>query len=158
MSRQAQLWKVCLVWVIMCLAVSSIAGWVTGHNIESWYVHLVKPSYNPPAWLFGPVWTILYIMIGISGGLLWHERCQRVLTWWSYIIQLMLNFAWSFIFFGAHAMGWALLDIVLLWLMILVTIILAYQHRPVVSWLLLPYWLWVSFAAVLNSAIYALNN
>ncbi len=153
----SKLWKPCLAWVVICLVVSWVAGWVTGHNIESWYVHLVKPAYNPPAWVFAPVWTILYILIGISGGLLWAERQQRPLTWWIYIAQLVLNFAWSFIFFGAHAVGLALADIVVLWLMVLATIILAYQHRPVVSWLLLPYWLWVSFAAMLNSALYALN-
>lgn len=157
-ANQKSIWKPCLVWVVICLAISAIAGWVTGHNIESWYIHLVKPAYNPPSWVFAPVWTVLYIMIGISGGLLWRERQLSPLTWWCYIVQLVFNFAWSFIFFGAHAIGWALADIIVLWLMILTTLILAYQHKPVVSWMLLPYWLWVSFAAILNSSIYALNS
>lgn len=147
----------CIIWIVICLAISGLAGWVTSHNINPWYINLQKPSFNPPAWLFAPVWTVLYIMIGISGGLLWLSRKQNTLAFAFYIIQLALNFAWSFVFFGAHQTGWAAIEILVLLVFILLTIIYSYRTSKYAAWLLMPYFAWVCFASILNISIWYLN-
>ena len=122
-----------------------------------WYAGLKKPSFAPPNWLFGVVWTPLYVMIAIAGWLLWERgRGSVAMTLW--FVQLALNAAWSWIFFGLHAMGAALVEIVVLWLAIGATIVTARRGSPAAAWLLLPYWAWVAFAAVLNFAYWQLNR
>ncbi len=147
----------CLAFVVLCLAISSISGWVTAHNVNDWYATLIQPSYSPPNWVFGPVWTVLYIMIGIAGGLLWVQRKSHPWAFRWYIVQLIINFAWSFVFFGAELIGWALLDICLLWASILITIICAYRANRWAAFLLMPYFMWVSFAVTLNASLFYLN-
>ena len=100
-----QLFFSCLFWVVLCLIISSFAGWVTNHNIADWFTQIQKPSFNPPSWVFAPVWICLYIMIGIAGGILWTMRVEYPAVFYVYLIQLVLNFAWSFIFFGGHQIG-----------------------------------------------------
>lgn len=158
MTSQRNTVLACISGVIICLVISSLAGWITGHNINDWYVYLHKPTFNPPSWVFAPVWTVLYVMIGISGGFLWCHRKQFPLLFLLYLIQLFFNFLWSFVFFGMHQIGWAVVDIVLLWLSLLWALILAYSRVRGVFWLLLPYFLWVSFASFLNFCIWQLNR
>jgi len=122
-----------------------------------WYAGLKKPAFAPPNWLFGVVWTPLYVMIAVAGWLLWERgRVSVAMTLW--FVQLTLNAAWSWIFFGLHAMGAALMEIVVLWLAIGATIVTARRVSPATAWLLLPYWAWVAFAAVLNFAYWQLNR
>ncbi len=121
-----------------------------------WYAALAKPSWNPPNWLFGPVWTVLYAMIAVSGWLVWQQEHNR-LALSLYAVQLVLNAAWSWLFFGRHAIGLALADIVLLLLAIVATIVLFWPLSRLAAGLLVPYALWVAFATALNAAIWRLN-
>jgi tryptophan-rich sensory protein len=120
------------------------------------YLALDRPAWAPPSWLFGPVWTVLYAMIAVSGWLAWRRAgWSTALTVWA--VQLGLNAAWTPIFFGAGRYGLALVDIVVLWLLIAATIALFWRISKPAASLLVPYWAWVSFATSLNAAIWALN-
>lgn len=145
--------------LLITVGVGALAGIATATNISSWYVHITKPSFNPPNGLFGPVWTVLYILMGISLYLIWKLPAtpQRATALRFFTIQLILNFIWSFIFFYFHQIGLALADIVLLWFFILPTIILFSKLNKPAAWLLVPYISWVSFATILNAAIFRLN-
>lgn len=147
----------CLTWIVICLVISGLAGWVTESNIPQWYAHIQKPSFNPPAWVFGPVWTILYIMIGTSGGILWHQKSQLKLAFSFYLTQLILNFCWSFIFFGAHKIGWALLDMTFLIIFVALTIACSFKKSKAAALLLMPYLAWLVFAFVLNFTLWKIN-
>ncbi len=123
-----------------------------------WFEGLAKPSWNPPNWLFGPVWTLLYIAMAVAGWLVWKrsgERATPVLGLW--FVQLALNAAWSWLFFGLHRPPLALVDIVALLACIVAFAILARRVSPVSSWLFVPYVLWVAFATALNATIWRLN-
>lgn len=124
-----------------------------------WYAALEKPPWNPPAWIFGPVWTVLYVLIAVAGHWLWLRRDQpgarAALALWT--VQLVLNALWSWIFFGLHRMGLALAELGLLWLAILATILAARRVRPLAAGLLIPYLVWVSFAWFLNLTLWNLN-
>ena len=121
-----------------------------------WYLALTKPSFNPPGWVFGPVWTALYVMIAVAGWRLWHaaEAGLARTMWW---LQLLLNFSWSPAFFAAHQIGAALAIIVVLLITIVSMIALTWRQDRITSLLLVPYAAWVAFATVLNAAIYQLN-
>jgi benzodiazapine receptor len=150
-----------LVSLLIVLAIGAVAGLVTAPQIAGWYSTLVKPPYNPPAWLFAPVWSALYVLIAIAAYLVWQRRdnSTNYLTARAvYIIQLLLNFSWSIVFFGFHSIIGGLLIIILLWMMILLTIRWFGKFSKATGWLLLPYFLWVSFAAILNYSIYTLNR
>ncbi len=121
-----------------------------------WHAALIKPSWNPPNWLFGPVWTVLYIMIGVSGWLVW-QRAGLGAAMGLYAVQLLLNAAWSWLFFGRHAIGLALVDIVVLLAAIVATIAAFWPISSVAAGLLVPYALWVAFATALNASIWRLN-
>ena len=121
-----------------------------------WYESLRKPSLNPPNWVFGPVWTLLYLCIGISATWVWKETQQiRYLVPW--LIQLALNSAWTWIFFGLHRPDLAFIEIRILWAAILINLIVFLRVHPRAAYLLIPYLLWVSFASFLNWRIWALN-
>lgn len=154
---QLKLLLTCLLWVICCLIISGLSGWVSVSHIAGWYQTLNQPSFSPPSWVFGPVWTALYITIGIAGGLLWQKRRQDPLLFLGFSLQLAFNFLWSFIFFVAESIVWALVDILALWVSLLCLIVLLARKRKNIAWLLSPYFLWVSFAAILNYAIWHLN-
>lgn len=146
--------------IVITLSIGIVAGLCTQPQIATWYVFLKKPAFNPPNWLFGPVWTILYIMIGISAYLVWQKRSHSVSyvnAQYIYFLQLLLNFSWSIIFFGMHQILPALIIILLLWFSIILTIIFFGKISKAAAWLLVPYLLWVSFASVLNFAIFRLN-
>jgi translocator protein len=142
------------------LAVGAVAGLFTKPEIDGWYKALNKPDWQPPSWVFGPVWTLLYVLMGIAFYLVWRsnaaESRKRVaMTLW--IIQLVFNFFWSFIFFRQHQLDWALGEIIVLWFFILMTIFAFARISRLAAWLLVPYISWVSFASLLTYAIYQLN-
>ena len=148
-----------IVAVSLPLAVGSIAGLFTSSSVKGWFITLNKPSFNPPGWLFAPVWTILYILMGIAFYIIWNKDVDASLkrkAMLFYFAQLVLNFCWSFIFFYAKQPGWAVVDIVLLWILIIGTIYWFSKISKPAAWLLVPYILWVSFATVLNFAIWIL--
>jgi benzodiazapine receptor len=123
---------------------------------DAWYDALMKPSFNPPNWIFPIAWTPLYVMIAIAGWLLWLRAPRSpAMTLW--LVQLALNAAWTWLFFGRHEIGAALADIGLLWLAIGATTIAAWRHARAAAWLLVPYWAWVTFATALNAEFWRLN-
>jgi benzodiazapine receptor len=143
----------------LCFAVAAAGGAVTATSVGSWYAGLAKPSFNPPDWLFGPVWTVLYVMIAVAGWRVWCRRgesgARGALVAWG--VQLALNLGWSFVFFGARLIGAALLEIVALLAAIVVAAILAWRIDRVAGALLVPYIAWVGFAALLNASLWRLN-
>lgn len=145
--------------LIIPLSVGAVAGMFTSQAVPAWYASLNRPSFSPPNWVFGPVWTSLYILLGISFFLIWKEspsqqRNRAIIVFAS---QMLLNFAWSFIFFYFNMIGIALLEIILLWVNIAVMIYLFYKLKPLAAYLNIPYLLWVSFATILNAGYYFLN-
>jgi len=145
--------------IALCVLLGSVGGLVTVNEIPNWYATLNKPSFNPPNWLFGPVWTTLYVLMGISVYLIWKQPVskERNKALQLFILQFILNFCWSFIFFGLHATGWALIEMITLWILILLSILYFAKHSKTAAWLLVPYISWVSFALLLNAAIWKLN-
>ena len=145
--------------IALTLMVAGVGGWFTSMGQPEWYGTLTKPSWNPPSWVFGPVWTTLYILMATAAWLVWREAgfegASAALTF--FFVQLALNLAWSGIFFALRSPGWAMVEILVLWSAILVTLILFLRHSTVAGWLMVPYLLWVSFASVLNGAIVRLN-
>jgi len=125
----------------------------------SWYGTLQKPIWTPPGWIFGPVWTMLYLMIGISGFLAWEKGDpeKRFRPFTVYGLQLLANTLWSWLFFGLHRPGFALVDLFLLWLLVLINIALFAGRSRTSAWLLMPYFAWLTFAGALNWAIFRLN-
>jgi len=123
----------------------------------AWYASLVKPSWNPPAWLFGPVWTTLYLMIAAAGWLVWRRGAlgRTALVFWG--LQIALNASWTLLFFGLHRPLWALFDIAALWLSILAFVWTAWPASRAAALLFVPYLLWVGFATALNAALWRLN-
>ena len=121
-----------------------------------WYAGLAKPAFNPPNWIFGPVWSVLYVMIAVAGWRLWgnHRMSGAMAVWW---IALSFNFLWSPVFFGAQVPGAALVVILILLALIITFITLAWQKDRISAWLFAPYAAWVSFATLLNAAIWRLN-
>ena len=140
-------------------AIGALSGLAAGGAFISFYDALRKPSATPPPAVFGPAWTVLYLLMGIAAWLVWREGLnqQTALALGLFAAQLALNFAWSLIFFGQHRIGAALLEIAVLWLVILATIVAFWTVRPAAGALLLPYLGWVSFAAYLNAGIWRLN-
>lgn len=124
-----------------------------------WYADLVKPTWNPPAWLFGPVWTMLYLMMGVAGWLVWREGGWAKQRWplGLFVVQWCLNVLWTPLFFGLHRMDLAFVEIVCLWAAILATVLTFRRVQPWASVLLLPYLAWVSFASVLNFTLWRMN-
>jgi len=125
-----------------------------------WYAELAKPAWNPPNWIFGPVWTLLYILMGLAAWMVWQRAGWKTgrAALGLFFLQLILNSLWSYLFFGAHLMGWALVEIVVLWLTILATAILFARHSATAAFLLVPYLLWVAFATLLNATLLNLNT
>lgn len=146
--------------ILLPLSLGYIAGMFTTEAVPTWYASLNRPSFNPPDAVFGPVWTSLYLLMGISFYIIWKqpESKKRMLAISVFLIQLALNFAWSFIFFYFNLIGLALIEIVILWLSILGMMILFYRIKPLAAYLNIPYLLWVSFASILNASYYILNS
>ena len=150
-----------IVAVAVPLAVGGMSGFATARGVETWYPTLAKPSFNPPAWVFGPTWTALYILMGVALFLVWRQGLDTpggrlALTFFA--VQLVLNGLWSILFFGMQSPAWAFAEILLLWLAIVATLWAFWRVMPAAGWLLVPYLAWVSFAAVLNGSIWILNR
>lgn len=148
----------------IAIIVSQMAGIIgavfTSSAIPVWYAGLVRPEFAPPNWVFGPVWTTLFAMMGVAAFLVWKKGLGRKdvrLALGVFGGQLVLNTLWSILFFGLQSPGAALIEIGVLWLAILATIIVFYRISKPAAWLLVPYILWVSFASFLNYSIWALN-
>ena len=142
------------------LAIGAIGGFFSASSVNSWFTTLHKPSFNPPVWIFFPVWTVLYILMGIAFFLVWnhHAKLEKKYTAYTYyFLQLALNLLWSFLFFYFHHIGQALADIILLFLLITGTISSFRKISKTAAWLLVPYLLWVGFALLLNLQIWRLN-
>lgn len=148
-----------IVSIIVPLGLGSIAGIFTAQSVPEWYATLNRPSFNPPNWIFGPVWTMLYILMGISLFLIWKLEIskERNLAILVFMFQLFLNFGWSFIFFCFNMIGLALIEITLLWIFIVIMLVLFYKIKPIAAYINIPYLLWVSFATVLIGSYYFLN-
>ncbi len=150
--------------LIIAIAVCELAGIIgsvfTFSEIPNWYAGLIKPAVNPPSWIFGPVWTTLYALMGIAAFLIWKKGWDRAdvrKALYAFGFQLVLNSLWSIVFFGMHQAGWAFVNLVAMWLAIAWTMALFYKISKPAMWLLLPYILWVSFAGYLNYSIWILN-
>ncbi len=141
------------------LALGYIAGQYTSEAIPGWFESLNKPSFNPPGWIFGPVWTLLYILMGLSFFHIWIKPRikERTVAKIIYIVQLLLNFAWSFLFFYYHDIALALIDIIVLDIVVVIMLLKFYQLKPTAAYLNIPYLLWILFATALNAAFYFLN-
>jgi benzodiazapine receptor len=150
-----------LICILACLAAAVIGSLFTFKAVQRWYPGLKKPRFTPPNWLFGPVWTLLYILMAISVFFIWEKGLSAngvliafVLFW----IQLALNALWSIIFFGMKAKGGGVIIIIVLWIMILATIIATFQVSNLAGVLLIPYIVWVSIASYLNIGVWRLNR
>lgn len=148
-----------VIWVALSFAAAAIGGMFTARSVGSWYVVLQKPAWTPPAGVFGPVWTVLYLLMGTAAWLVWRRQgwAGAALPLTLFLVQLLLNAAWSGLFFGLRNPGLALIEIVLLWGAILATTVAFARISPLAAGLMTPYLLWVTFAAVLNGAIWRLN-
>ena len=152
-------WIGLVVFVVVCLSAGGLGALATTPEIQGWYKTLAKPSWNPPDSVFGPVWTTLFVLMGVAAWLVWQQggfktAAKPLLL---FAVQLALNVAWSWIFFGLHQPGWACAEIVILWLAILATTVAFFRCSKFAGWLLVPYLAWVSFASVLNITIWRMN-
>jgi len=160
MKKKLPFWAKIIIGILVCNTVGLLASMVTLPAISGWYAELNKPFFNPPNWLFGPVWSILYTLMGISAAAIWNSGFERPKVKHAlsiFGIQLMLNGIWSFLFFGFQNPLLAFIEIIILLIVIIFTIIRFKEIKPWASWLLVPYALWVLFASALNFSIYLLN-
>jgi benzodiazapine receptor len=152
-------WLKILMSILLCYLAAGIGSYATSKGVSDWYTSINKPSFNPPNWIFGPVWSLLYTLMGISLGLFWHKSKSLLNQggFW-FTVQLLLNTSWSFFFFYFHNLGFAFLVIILLIIGIGLSIYYFYKQTKWAAYLLLPYLAWVSFASILNFAIWQLNS
>jgi tryptophan-rich sensory protein len=142
--------------VFLCFGVSALGGKAAGAALAEWYPALRKPSWTPPGWVFGPVWTILYPLVAVAGWLAWREGRAR-LGPLVYLLQLALNGAWPWLFFGLRRVDLAFACVVALWIAILATVAAFWRVSRTSALMLLPYLAWVAFAAALNHAVWRMN-
>ncbi len=146
--------------ILICEGAGIFGSLFTMSQIKSWYADIKKPSFNPPDWIFGPVWSFLFLLMGVSLYLVWSGGISGISIKTEiiiFVIQLALNILWSILFFGIHSPKLAFVDIVFLWAMILLTVFEFYSINNTAGLLLIPYFLWVSFALILNFEIWKLN-
>lgn len=153
-------WLALAGFIVLCVGVGMLSGLAVSTSVIDWYPTLNKPSWNPPPWLFGPVWTILYVMMGIAAFLVWRKAgglaamgAALVL----FLLQLALNGLWSVIFFGLRSPGMAFGEVILFWFILVLTIVAFFRRSRGAGLLMLPYLAWVSFASVLNFTIWQMN-
>ena len=149
-----------LVSLAICLGVAQLGSLFTRPEIPNWYASLAKPAWNPPNWVFPVVWTTLYVMMAVAAWLVWKAAgfagARPALSLFAF--QLALNVVWSALFFRMHQPGWAFVEILVLWALILATVVAFWQVRQAAAWLMVPYLAWVAFAACLNFTIWRLNS
>ncbi len=149
---------------VICLAIPLIVGFIgsqlTMGSINGWYTTITKPSFNPPNWIFGPVWTTIFILMGIASYRVWTKRNQAKgfrSAVGIYLLQLVFNIMWSLIFFNLHQIGLAFVEIIILIMLVIANALIFYRFDKLAGWLFLPYLLWASFACYLNYIIFTLN-
>ena len=154
-------WLALAGWLVLSLVAGGLGG-IASANAGEFYGTLTRPSWAPPAWLFGPVWTVLYIMMGIAAWLVWRERSyrpdsvrRRGLT--LFVVQLVLNALWTWLFFHWRSGAWAFAEIVVLWLVVIATAAAFFQVRRTAGWMLVPYLLWLTYAGALTWAVWRSN-
>jgi len=151
-------WLKLIVSIVICEFAGIIGSIFTTPAIGTWYAGLTKPSFNPPNWLFAPVWTLLFLLMGISLFLVWNSKSKsKKIAIYIFFGQLVLNILWSILFFGMKSPILGVFEIILLWIAILLTIISFVKISKPAGYLLIPYIIWVSFAAALNFALMVLN-
>ncbi len=162
MSRQAKNNQILP--FIICLTIPLLVGFLgsllTRQSVDTWYKTINRPSFNPPDWVFAPVWTSIFIMIGVASYLVWRKRKVVTGYGWSvvvYILQLLLNLMWSYLFFFHHQIGFALIEIIILLIAIIANAFIFFRINKVAGLLYIPYILWVSFASYLTYSIFILN-
>ena len=146
--------------VAVCFGAATLGGWVTASTVKTWYPSLLKPRGTPPSWVFGPVWSVLYLLMATAAWIVWQQRLVHK-VWLAltlFLGQLILNAAWSFIFFGLRRPGLALLEIVSLLLAIVLTAVSFWSCSRTAFWLITPYLGWVGYATYLNYGIWRLNR
>lgn len=147
--------------VVLCFIAAALGSLVTITGTDSWFMtELIKPEWQPPSYLFGPVWTVLYLLMGIALALILAQGAEHRevrIAAGVFGVQLVLNVLWSYLFFGWQMIGAAAVEIILLWIVIGVTMYLFYRIRPAAAYLLIPYIAWVTFAAILTVTIWTLN-
>jgi benzodiazapine receptor len=160
MNRHRKTWMVLAGLVAVCLGTGALGSWATSLAPAGWYGALIKPSWTPPAWVFAPVWTVLYVTMAVSAWLVWRKdprfsgvRVALIL----FAAQLLLNGLWPFLFFGLQSPGAALIAIALLWLALALTTYAFFNLSRLAGMLLLPYFLWASYSAILNFAVWRFN-
>ncbi|MBK8984153.1 MAG: tryptophan-rich sensory protein [Ignavibacteria bacterium] len=149
-----------IVSIIICQLAGIIGTFFTADSIPGWYAGLIKPDFNPPNWIFAPVWILLYLMMGVSLFLVWREDLKNAVVkkaFYIFMVQLLFNTLWSIVFFGFQSISGGLVIIILLWLLIIYTILNFLKISRTSGILLIPYLLWVTFAAILNFFIFKLN-
>jgi translocator protein len=153
-------WLGLIVFLVICFAAAGIGGAVTTPKIATWYMALAKPSWNPPNWIFGPVWSTLYFCMAVAAWLVWREGGfhQARIPLALFAVQLILNVLWSYIFFGLEKPGLAFAEVMVLWLGIAATMVMFWLRSTVAGILFIPYLAWVSFASLLNFTIWRLNS
>jgi tryptophan-rich sensory protein len=157
---EAKPWIALIVFFFITLGVGSVASYLTARGVREWYPRLHKPRGTPPAWVFGPVWTTLYVLMAVAAWMIWKQygwsggRSALIL----FFGQLALNAAWSGLFFGARLPGVAFAEMVILWLAIAFNMLVFYWLLPMAAFLLLPYLIWVSYASYLNFGLWRLNR
>jgi tryptophan-rich sensory protein len=153
-------WIALIGFLTAAFAAAAIGGTATAGSVREWYPLLNKPAWNPPSWVFGPAWTLLYILMSIAAWRIWQRRAQPGArpALWLHGVQLGLNALWSVLFFGLRSPGLALAEIVVLWGCLAWLQLAFWRIDRLAGWLWLPYLLWVTFAAALNAAIFALNR
>ena len=154
------IWKTALVTVPAIVIVGTLMGYLSNSGFSnSWYAGLVKPAFQPPSWAFGVVWPILYALMGIAAWLVWRvggfRAARAALS--LFLVQLAVNALWSWLFFAWHLGALAFVDILLLWVLVLATLVAFWRIRPLAGAMLVPYLLWISFAAALNLSVWQLN-
>lgn len=152
-------WLALALFIFAAFAIAAVGGWATASSVTTWYLTLIKPSWNPPSWLFAPVWSVLYLLMAVAAWRVWLRREQPgarlVLRFW--FAQLALNAFWSLLFFGLRSPGAALAEIVLLWLTLAWLQVQFFRNDRLAALLWAPYLGWVTFAAGLNLTIWRLN-
>jgi benzodiazapine receptor len=158
-SINARSWVALGLFLLLCFGVATLGSMATARSIDDWYAAIRKPAWNPPNWLFGPVWTLLYASMAVAAWLVWMRAgwsgADRALA--LFALQLGLNALWSWLFFGFQNPGAALIEIGLLWASILATLVAFWRIMPAAGWVMVPYLGWVTFATALTAAIWRLN-
>jgi translocator protein len=158
-SNIPSIWKLVIA-VLFCEVVGISSGLLSMGEMNPWFSTLSKPSWNPPSYLFGPVWAVLYFLMGVALWLIWNSPAtpQRTNATYSFLAQLFFNFCWSILFFKFHFMGLALVDIACMLITIVITILWFARISSIAAYLLIPYFAWVCFATLLNYKIWSMNT